>query len=245
MRHCIFCNGRATTSEHAWPEWLIESLGRATRAEAWLGPDAERREWGGAPVEAKYLCAGCNNGWMCDLEGQVRLFMGAMMHDLSLRLDRTQQHLLAAWCMKTTMVFECTKPDKAYFYTKAEREQLRSSLSIPDSTMVWLGRQHRSNFTYCDARKVSESRPREKRVLSEGYVTTFAAGRLVLQTITLRRDPEWLGRLLTLDANTGPWAQGRGLVKAWPPSPSLRWPPGWSFDEPDLEPFSARFRMQQ
>ena len=144
------------------------------------------------------------------------------------RLDGGDQHLVAAWCMKTAMVFECTKPDKSHFYTRAEREHLRSSLNLPAGTALWIGRQHRSDFTYCHARQLRGTRPGDEVVLSEGHVTTFAAARVVLQILTVRRTPEYEGRLrqITLDATPGPWSRrgGRGLIQIWPASPSIRWP---------------------
>lgn len=248
MRLCIFCDQKATTLEHACPAWMDALLGGFFKAEAWFGPEAVRKEWGGAPVKVRYLCASCNDGWMSRLEGQVRPFIGAMMNDVAIRLDRGDQHLVAAWCMKTAMVFECTKPDKSHFYTRAEREHLRSSLNLPTGTALWIGRQHRSDFTYCHARQLRGTRPGDEAVLSEGHVTTFAAGRVVLQILTVRRAPEYEGRLrqITLDATPGPWSRrgGRGLIQIWPASPSIRWPPDWSFGEPDLDPFCERFRTE-
>lgn len=241
MRRCIFCEGKATTSEHAWPAWLIKLLGTVTKAEVWLDPDVEPKEWV-APIKVKCLCAHCNNGWMSNLESQVRPLIGAMMHDVTLRLDRTQQHLVAAWCMKTTMVFERTNPRREYFYTQSERELLRSNLSIPDGTLIWLGRQHQSDFTYCQGRKLW-TRPHAGKVLSAGFVTTLAAARLVLQAITVRlaaADHPPI-RVQLHETRPGPWSNSRGLIRAWPSAASIRWPPAWSFGEPDIELFSRRF----
>jgi hypothetical protein len=243
MRHCIFCDGNAETSEHAWPVWLIEALGgTVTKAEAWLGPGAEPKEWAGAPVKVRCVCFQCNNGWMSNLESRVRPLIGAMMQDFTLRLDRTQQHLVAAWCVKTAMVFELTNPLKVNFYTQAERELLRSRLTIPDGTLMWLGRQYQSDFTYCHGRKLW-TRPNEGRVLSEGFVTTLAAARLVLQAITVRLATERppISRVQLHETRPGPWGGARGLVPIWPTTASILWPPAWSFREPDLEPFSQRF----
>jgi len=240
MRLCIFCGQRAETLEDAWPRWLFRLLGPPIRAEVWFGPDGERKEWSGAPIRVRCVCAACNNGWMSQLEGRIRPLIGSMMHDLSIRLDRTEQHLIAAWCMKTAMVFEWTNPGTPRFYSKTEREHLRLDLSIPDDTLLWLGRQYRSNFTYCHGRRLFGPIPKDEPVLGEGYVTTFAASRLVLQVITVRRYPEHQRRLVTLRAKPGPW--DRGLLRVWPASPSIRWPSAWSFGEPDLEPFSERFR---
>ena len=79
MRTCLFCDQKAKTLEHVWPAWLNESLGVSSpsRVEAWLGPEAERKEWHDAPIQIRAVCASCNNGWMSRLEGKARPLIGA------------------------------------------------------------------------------------------------------------------------------------------------------------------------
>jgi hypothetical protein len=158
---------------------------------------------------------------------------------VALRLGRTQQGLLAAWGVKTAMVFECTDPTGAWFYTKAERVHLRTSLSPPLGTLIWLGRHERSNLTFCEARKLFGPRPENDPVLSEGYVITVAVARLVMQILTIRRHAEHEGRFAWVRAKPGPWSQS--LVQIWPSQPSIHWPPASSFSEPALDELSQRF----
>ena len=99
----------------------------------------------------KHLCAGCNNGWMSDLENRSRALVGALMSDISMRVDRVGQDLITVWAVKTARVFECTNPAKRSFYTRAERERLRTALEAPADTLVWLGRQERSSLACCEA----------------------------------------------------------------------------------------------
>jgi hypothetical protein len=106
-----------------------------------------------------------------------------------------------------------------------------------------LGRQHRSDFTYCHGRKLSKERPKEHSVLREGYVTTFVASRLVLQILTVRVNPDFHGRIM-LSTQPGPWDRGRGLTMVWPATPAVQWPPAWSFRESDLDAFALRFRTE-
>jgi hypothetical protein len=73
---------------------------------------------------------------MSQLEGRIHPLIGSMMHDLSIRLDRTEQHLIAAWCVKTAMVFEWTNPGPRRFYSKTEREHLRLDLSIRHAKII-------------------------------------------------------------------------------------------------------------
>ena len=167
-----------------------------------------------------------------------------MLSDLSIRLNREEQHLVAAWCVKTAMVFEWMGQTRARFYTRAEREHLRMSLSLPGRTLVWLGRQHRSDFSYCHGKQLSRSKREGEQFHAEGYATTFAAGRLVLQTVTVRlSNSEGRAGRIILDTQSGPW--DHGLIQIWPTSTSVQWPPVWSFAESNLEPFAERFRTER
>jgi len=201
MRICRFCDLRATTAEHAWPKWALDLLGPSATIETWLGPDASPRTWRGRGTRVKHLCAGCNNGWMSDLENRSKALVGALMSDISMRVDRVGQDLITVWAVKTAMVFECTNPAKRSFYTRAERERLRTALEAPADTLVWLGRQERSSLAWCEARRLFASHPPGNTILSDGYVTTLAISRLVIQILTVRRAPGGEGVRVALLSN--------------------------------------------
>lgn len=69
-----------------------------------------------------------------------RNLIGPLMHDVGFRMDSTQQSLVSAWALKTTIVAESIRRHGRIFYTKAECEQFRSALAIPPLTTVWLAR---------------------------------------------------------------------------------------------------------
>src|SRR5262245_47878234 len=110
MRACIFCGHRGTTNEHAWPQWAIEAIGSTPSftVDAWLGPDAPHKARSGtgprAQIRVKYLCATCNNGWMSSLETAAQPVIRPLMNDISVPLNRWDQHLIALWTVKTAMV---------------------------------------------------------------------------------------------------------------------------------------------
>jgi hypothetical protein len=228
MRTCLFCDQKATTSEHLLSEWILDLLGSSFSAEAWLGKNRERRTWRGrgpsAQLKVKWLCDGCNNGWMSDLETKVRYLLGPLIHDLSIPLDRSAQQLIATWCVKTSMVTEAVGPPQGWFYTRAEREHLRATLSLPTGSFVWLGRCKTSDLSYCDGRKLFGAN-------QEGFVVTLVAARLILQTLTVRPTRSF----------TEEMTRRNPLIQVWPPSRPHSWPPPVSLDEQQLDALARRF----
>jgi len=234
MRDCIFCGGRVSTKEHAFPQWILDRVGDVwVTTEVTFGATGEHRRWIGrrrkAHARVRYLCVTCNGGWMSDLENRARPTLNAMMSDFTLRLDAAEQQLVAAWCIKTAMVFECTGPRGGWFYSDGERARFRSSLSLPEHTFVWLGRFQRSDQSVCEARRLYRPSGRT----GEGYVTALQVARLVAQVLTIRQAPE-LAQAVRRD--------GLYLRLAWPIwTKSLRWPPSSSFSESRLEVINDRF----
>jgi hypothetical protein len=245
MRACIFCDGRAITREHAWPEWLLELLsqGRQSTMTASFGPNGAEKTWRGAnlSIKVKYLCGACNNGWMSDLENRAKRWLGPMLQDLSIPLDQTAQALVARWSVKTAIVFECTNPTKQWFYSVGERRGVMAQRA-PEDTLVWIGRCARTDSSYAEGKKLLDVIPGDKSPLSDGYATTFGLGRLVVQVVTLHRKPGREGVKATVHTRRGTWKES--LVQVWPPSSGVRWPPRVSFSEsgPTLDDLSGRFR---
>jgi hypothetical protein len=179
---------------------------------------------------------------MSALETEASRVISPLVRDFAVGLDATAQSLVAIWSIKTAMVFECTNPTKHWFYTAAERERVRALLAPPDGTSIWIGRHAQSNVSFGEARRLSGALPKDRSPLSDGYVTTFALARLVIQTLTVRRRPELKVVRTTLHVAPGPW--DRSLIRVWPLAAAvIRWPPELSLSEHGLtlEELSARF----
>ena len=188
----------------------------------------------------KYLCAGCNNGWMSNLETAVRPLMGAMINDLAVLLDRDQQQLIATWALKTAMVFECMNDTGEWFYSQADRRHLLTILSPPaKDTIIWLGRHQGSRQAFAEGKKLSGGKPIQNVALGEGSVMTLALGHLAIQVFTMKRRPEHQAIPITLNIKPGKW--DASLIQIWPTVPAFRWPPRLSFDGAGLDRLSNRF----
>lgn len=121
---------------------------------------------------------------MCDLETANRSLLGALMCDIAAPIDTLQQRSVARWALKTAMVFEFMVSRRKHpFYTRQEREQLRSGNSLPIDTAVLPAR----NAGNLDLGWVGMDAWYDKPEKSENlhvYVTTLIVKHLVIQILS-------------------------------------------------------------
>ncbi len=245
-RVCLFCPNGAGTREHAWPLWLISSVGaeRDSPTEYWNSVTAPPKRWAGPHFTTKKVCRNCNNGWMSDLEFAVRATMGGLVNDISMPLDEEQQLLLARWATKTAMVIEGAKQAKNGFYSPEQRSAFRTTLLPALGTAIWLGRCDQSNNLHGEARKLHVSSPTMTNPLEDGCATTFVTARLIMQVLSVKRKSDATSTSLRLQIRSGPWENK--LVKIWPVEKSrVNWPPPQSFSDLDdgLRDLRGRFAV--
>lgn len=246
MRSCMFCEGRAHTKEHAWPEWLIKLIDQPGMYEV----QAERGKteldgWTQVRPEltVKWVCGSCNNGWMSGLEGRTRPIVQQMLGLAPMELPVDDQRTLGIWGVKTAMVFEALRRDRGWFYTQDERDLFRRELRPPPRTAVWVASAAAVNGAYCaaaDASECSDENPDAVRA----YITTMAFGPLALQVITLRVPPHIPAHVaVTTDVQPGQWSECTRQV--WPVSAGpLGWPPSTALNgEIGVEALGRRFKV--
>ncbi len=199
--------------------------------------------WTGPEVTVNCVRSTCNNGWMSDLEGQVRPIVGSLLHDVAFSLESSQQFALSLWSVKTAMVFEGTNRSRDWFYSSEDRQRLYSSAALPAGTRIWIGRYAQSNILCSEARKLYENIPKGDNPFAGGHAVTFVIRRLVIQVLTLRLKPEVeTAREVGLNISPGPWVSL--LSQIWPAEAALvKWPPTMSFDDAGIsfEHLSGRF----
>lgn len=229
--------------EHAWPLWLLESIGgfdSQSATEAQFAAKGEEVSWIGPEVTVGCVCQTCNNGWMSNLEVEAKPVLASSINDLALSLSPADQTTLSRWSMKTAMVFETISGKNCY--SPDEQQELRSSGALPVETFVWLGRYAQSNILCSEGRHLHENTSNKPTPFREGYVTTLLIRRLVIQVLILRRKPEFQEILAKLHIKAGPW--DKNLIQIWPiGNRNLRWPPPLSFsnDTIDFPTLSGRF----
>src|SRR5262245_2178462 len=178
---------------------------------------------------------------MSRLEDAAKPSLAAMLNDLSIGLDRSQQALLSWWAMKTVMVFECTRAPKKFFYTEPEHVALRTT-KLPARTNIWLGRYIGSTPITSQAMELGSISSEGVRAIT-GFCNTLTMRQLVVQVVTLRVPASVAPTTkATMVAKSGPWEQCS--IQIWPVQRVIHhWPPPVSLDSAivSLKEFADRW----
>lgn len=189
----------------------------------------EQRQLGKAfhgPVKIKCVCTTCNEGWMSTLEGEVRPYLGTMLHGIVLTLTARQQEMISRWLLKIAMVLEgASLRGRPHFYPQTDREALRLNSAISRGTLVWIG-QFAGTGLHVSGEDVWFTVGTNTRA-ADGCVTTFVVGKLVGQLMTVRFKPEYNRQPIRINSRRGPWNQS--LIQIWPARLSVEWPPSLCF----------------
>ena len=224
-KHCLFCENYANSKEDIFPLWLLEVTGKNDDMRKAIHGLPTTIQKGSAALRVRTICNFCNNGWMSTLEQDTIPVLKPLLRDLSIPLTSEEQALLAVWAMKTGMVLDSIY-NHVHFYQKVERKRLRENRTMPNGTVVWIGRffgngKHAglSNFSL-------DSLPLLK--VADGCVITFVFGRVIFQIVSVRPRPEYRERRFDAIPRSGRWNEL--LTTIWPNTGSqVRWPPACSF----------------
>lgn len=222
MRSCHFCDSAADSKEHAWPKWLASQFrGSASVLDAQIGDRKYSSRSQFPEVTVRSICSECNNGWMSKLENDVRPTFDLLLSERRGALNVQEMHAVAAWVLKSSMVFESIDRGSPDFYTPAERAGLRKFLAIPEYTWIWVAGVRDFGAIYTDAHRLSTGR---NSTDTEALLTTFAFGNFAAQILTLRpNSPDQDRDLITFETREGPWDDIQ--VRVWPHNVSgARWP---------------------
>jgi hypothetical protein len=242
MRQCLFCSLNANSLEDVWPRWITEQFEgsnpitvQAERQGLILKPWASRRP----ELIVRWVCKSCNNGWMSNLEGQVKPLLQPLLSGTDGSLDSGAQSILAVWAVKTAMALEGLDKPNARDYAQSEREQLRRVNAIPRRTSVWLA-------VSVDASYLLSTKTRHKRSADTdditGVSTTMVFGHVALQVFTIRVPSFVTARTeVTANVRAAPWSDL--TLRVWPTQPaSLVWPPRTGLNgEAGINLFADRF----
>lgn len=186
MRQCLFCHQKADTREHILPDWMLEHF-RAMKRDIRLTFDLEGTHKRGVTItpgmRVKRVCSDCNHKWMSALESANKPLLGSMLHDIATPIDILQQTALARWALKTSMVMESIANRVHPFHTQNEREQLRTSFTIPRNTHIWLARYVGANDIAYVGMHLWNDKPDDPKTI-HCYVNTVAFGYVALQLLS-------------------------------------------------------------
>jgi hypothetical protein len=112
---CAFCRrtDEKITNEHVFPNWISRLFGHDPTGTAELVVGGSVKSFPAVVFQQKVrvVCKPCNEGWMNDLEKQVKVIMGPMMLDgQATELTPAVQGHLATWAVKTAMMMDYLHP---------------------------------------------------------------------------------------------------------------------------------------
>ena len=224
MKPCIFCGDPADSKEDLFPRWILRRVVTGQLLYRQMG-DAPPEITEDQEVRIPCVCQKCNNTWMSGMETTVKKFLGPMIEDLSLPLDRQNQQNLAEWAVKGAMINDAVDPHPRFF-TDAECHAFKQKRTIPEKTLVFAarftGRSLDSNgvdFSLID--------PQSRDLLVRGHVYNVMAGHVVLQVLSRHPEPQHKQKIVRMRAANGPWE--KLTIQVWPiQKTSVNWPPSMS-----------------
>lgn len=244
-RLCVFCsNSGGFSKEHVWPQWLHAyaadvDKGRRWTHEAGFGQtDADtfsempttvtERPGSVLTMKTREVCRLCNNGWMSQLEMQVRPLLLSLTEAAAGGWSRAiapeEAARVATWAVKTAWMRELSAG--TLVNRREDYQYLRERLLPPPECRVWLGR-HAGGLNF-NIRQATVQVRRSDRAWDDGDIRnvlwscmTFGGVSLLVYSVDGWGVP-------TPDRDQNRW---RPL---WPQSSPVRFPTRFDVSEADI-----------
>jgi hypothetical protein len=113
-RACVFCGAEGVSKEHLWSDWIRGMLTDPSEATAHTRNSARTaQEWKAPPFTAvvRCVCARCNQGWMSDIETEVKPHLQPMIQGRQRILGTKAQTALAKWVFLKVLMFDQWRND--------------------------------------------------------------------------------------------------------------------------------------
>lgn len=232
MTACVFCGAPGNSVEHVIPKWLSkgprEGIPGIYQKSILVDLDGTIRRdvrYRFGELTVKCVCRDCNSNWMNDLEEGVQPFLVPLIlgtDEFVVILDRQMQSDLAAWAMKTIMMFSFTNPkehhgvipaaDFAYLYRYRRL-----------STRRMIARAfHMPVRAYGTDEEVLFEWHLRKSVKPKGIVGFLRLGHFGIQVCSMR---------LPGDRRLDKFEESPNAMPFWPPAERWVWPPEEKCDE--------------
>ena len=226
-RKCAFCENRANTREHVWPDWIIRRFETGQfehRHQAVSDKHGQLADllWEGPKIDLKVrrVCRSCNEGWMSRAEVAIEPLLSDLIFNPSrpriLSIEDTSR--LALWIAKTMLVFQflnhegATVPRESYEFVREHQlppPGMRIWIAGLDDVDGTLYRHHRLRLTGSVSGRQGH-----------GYSATFGIRHFAFQVIAHN-----IGDEVSFTRND----EERYSLPIWPNSESVSWPPAFFF----------------
>ncbi len=225
------------SNEHLWPEWVRKLLppgvGEEQVEHVFTDSDhGETRRIKLRPFDltVKDVCKPCNEGWMEDLESEVRTYISGMLQGRGRMLHRGGQTALAAWSAMKVLVFQRAAPGRKDYipgghftavYEAGQRGLAPETTTAYTAKVPWnAGLVSAPGFYRTTGLALPDASPGEEDRV-HGYLATLTALDLVVQVVFR----EVTGSM-TEGVLNHPAPIAGSFRQIWPPGESFQWPPG-------------------
>lgn len=142
-RTCLFCDSHDLNREHLWPEWIVNLFPRSSYTGRLTDSTrADVIEWKRQTITAKsrIVCAGCNGGWMSDIESITKPVLTPLILGTPMELSVLDQCALAAGAALRSMVFDTYVANEGRYYTRSILARFKDGpeMSPPANTYIWI-----------------------------------------------------------------------------------------------------------
>jgi hypothetical protein len=232
MAKCSFCTRPADSREHIFSDWMIELIPRGksfvcnerilSRDEYIRYPKKRIR------IVAKVVCSPCNNGWMSDLEGELKPILKDALFTETPRIFSTKElSTIAAFAFKTLVIANHKDLKRTPFFPSAERVSFRRNRLIPNGVQVWMATRKSIPGKYYGCWKsLSGTSNEPSRYGFSNYMCTWNFQNIVLQVLAMK----WKDKRRRKTVPVLPIIQNEywddAAIPIWPLSGrELQWPP--------------------
>ena len=230
---CIFCGRSPLTKEHIWADWLEPYLPKGAEEYSVLKVRTflDRSEFKQSvrphdihQWQVRCVCAGCNNGWMSQLQCEAKDVVVRLLRGEKFALTADDQRKVAAWIAMAVMAGDAGDR-KARAVASSDCEFLLGTKGPPLNWRIAIGDfergEWRGHWIRHPFRLVDELPPDGDRTVSEynAQFVTFVTGRLFANITALPPGTQYMHVAAQPEAE-------QKMRQIWPPARGrIDWPP--------------------
>jgi hypothetical protein len=142
----MFCGAAGVSREHVFAKWIRESFGpvecEAQHLRRASTPEGGRwHQYSGTKmleIVGRRFCERCNNGWMAQMDEEIRAILEPLLHGTPRRLSPLDQHEPATWITKIIMTQQATNLGRGRVVPEYQYNWFRQHRSPLPGSNVWV-----------------------------------------------------------------------------------------------------------
>jgi hypothetical protein len=227
---CWFCDEEGVSDEHILAKSLTKLFSPVGfLAHGYKGPDGYSNQIRAKAFayKTRRFCKDCNNGWMNELDKDVRPSLGAFAINAPLQLSTVTQEQLAFWTTKILFGFLSRAQEGYRFADRGLYRELYERRGPPVGAQVWMGANNHGDIAWSGSHSLTFKDLPDQ---ASRFGATLSFGYGILHLIYHGSTSGYLR--LHYDAH-------RSLRQIWPVQQQLlSWPPPLRMTPTDLTPLA-------